>query len=158
MKKLLLYITAPLFISLSFLMINPAISYAGASNTCTVKGGSFFGFPTWYKYLQGEPVSVVDNPTGASPTPVTTCSPKFTGLSDTWLILAAVVDMLLYVAGLGSVIMIIFGGVRYTTSMGNPDATAQAKNTIIYSVIGLVIAITASFLVTFIATSVLGAS
>lgn len=161
MRKYINFLILSLFIVSSFLVFNSGLSLAssgGPSGTCSVNGSSFFGFPTWYKYLPGgQDTNNSGNSTGSSKT-TTICSPQFQGLNDIWLVVAAVVDMLLYIVGFGSVIMIIYGGISYTTSMGNPESTAKAKNTIIYSVVGLVIAISASFLVTFIATSVLGAS
>jgi hypothetical protein len=39
-----------------------------------------------------------------------------------------------------SLLMIVIAGLRYILARGNPEATAQAKNMIIYSVMGLVIA------------------
>ncbi|MCL4357632.1 pilin [Patescibacteria group bacterium] len=135
------------------------------TTTCTLHKSVFLGFPTWYKYLKGQPETVTPesqiNTTNkgysGGVNTVTSCVPQFDSISDVWLVVAAVIDMLLYLGGLGAVFMVIYGGVRYTTSMGSPEATAQARNTIIYALIGLVIAISASFIVTFIAQAV-GAS
>lgn len=52
-----------------------------------------------------------------------------------------VVDTLLYALGIVSVIMIIVGGLRYVLSAGDKSALVSAKNTIMYAVIGLAIAI-----------------
>lgn len=52
-----------------------------------------------------------------------------------------VINILLYVLGTISVIMIVIGGVRFTTSNGDPASTKTARMTIIYSVVGLVVAI-----------------
>ena len=38
-----------------------------------------------------------------------------------------------------SVLMLIWGGVQYLTSMGSEDAVASAKNTITYAILGLII-------------------
>lgn len=56
-------------------------------------------------------------------------------------IFKTVVNILLFVIGLISVIMLIWGGIRYTTSGGNANSVTAAKNTIMYAIIGLVIAI-----------------
>ena len=56
-------------------------------------------------------------------------------------IFRTVVNVLLFIVGAVSVIMLIFGGIRYTTSGGNANSVTAAKNTIMYAVIGLVIAI-----------------
>lgn len=55
-------------------------------------------------------------------------------------IVGIVVNVLLFVVGLVSVIMIIVGGIRFTTSGGNASSVTAAKNTILYAVIGLIIA------------------
>lgn len=54
-----------------------------------------------------------------------------------------VINLLLFVIGLISVIMIIIGGIRYTTSNGDSQQTKAAKDTILYAVVGLIIAIMA---------------
>src|ERR1700744_126437 len=54
-----------------------------------------------------------------------------------------VVNILLYVIGAISVIMLIVGGIRYATSAGNSNNVTAAKNTIMYALIGLVVAVLA---------------
>ncbi len=54
--------------------------------------------------------------------------------------LRAVSDILIFVIGAIAVIMIIIGGIRYATSAGDQAQITSAKNTILYSVIGLIIA------------------
>lgn len=61
-----------------------------------------------------------------------------------------VVDILSWVVGVISVIMIIVGGFRYITSGGASDKVTGAKNTIIYALIGLVIVALAQFIVNFV--------
>jgi hypothetical protein len=61
-----------------------------------------------------------------------------------------VVNVLLFILGAIAVIMIIIGGVRYTTSNGDSSAIKGAKDTILYSVVGLVVAILAYAIVNFI--------
>ena len=55
-------------------------------------------------------------------------------------IVMIVVNTLLFVIGIISVIMIIIGGIMYATSSGDSGQITKAKNTILYAVIGLVIA------------------
>jgi len=49
-------------------------------------------------------------------------------------------NTLMIVVGLIAVIMIIIGGIRYATSGGDQAQITAAKNTILYSIIGLVVA------------------
>ena len=71
-----------------------------------------------------------------------------------------VVNLLLWAIGIISVIMIIIGGIRYATSNGDSNQVSAAKNTIMYAVIGLVIAIFAYAIVNFVLfqTAGIGAS
>lgn len=55
-------------------------------------------------------------------------------------IFTTVVNVMLFIIGAICVIMLIFGGIRYTTSAGNSANVTAAKNTIMYAIIGLVIA------------------
>jgi len=64
-----------------------------------------------------------------------------------------ITDVLLFVIGAVSVIMLIIGGVRYVVSGGDSSAVTSAKNTILYAVIGIVVAILAYALVNFVVTS-----
>lgn len=63
-----------------------------------------------------------------------------------------IVDALLYILGALSVIMIVISGIKYTSSMGDPSSITSAKNTLLYSVIGLVVAIAAYAIVNFVLT------
>jgi hypothetical protein len=68
-------------------------------------------------------------------------------------IFKTITNVLLFVIGAISVIMLIIGGIRYTTSNGDTGAVTTAKNTILYAVIGIVIALLAYALVNFVITS-----
>ena len=65
-------------------------------------------------------------------------------------IVSTVVKVLLFIIGAVSVIMIILGGIRYTISQGDSSAVTAAKNTILYAVIGLLVAIFAYAIVSFV--------
>ncbi|MDB5186546.1 MAG: rane protein of unknown function [Candidatus Saccharibacteria bacterium] len=62
-----------------------------------------------------------------------------------------ITNTLLLLLGIVSVIMIIIGGIRYTTSAGDASRIKAAKDTIMYSVVGLVVALLAYGIVTFVA-------
>jgi hypothetical protein len=61
-----------------------------------------------------------------------------------------VINILFIVLGMIAVIMIVIGGIRYTTSNGDSSQVKSAKDTIMYAVIGLVVAILAYAIVNFI--------
>ena len=58
-------------------------------------------------------------------------------------LIKTVVNVLLWAVGVLSVIMIIFSGFRYITSAGDASKTKSAQSTLIYSVVGLIVAIMA---------------
>ena len=65
-------------------------------------------------------------------------------------IISTITNVLLFIIGAVSVIMIIVGGIRYTTSNGDSSAVTSAKNTILYAVVGIVIALLAYAVVNFV--------
>lgn len=60
-----------------------------------------------------------------------------------------ITDVLLFIIGAISVIMLIVGGIRYTVSGGDSGQITAAKNTILYAIVGIVIAILAYAIVNF---------
>ena len=118
---------------------------------CSLPTGNFFAFPTWYKYLQGQlTLSDPSNPQSS----LICQNPHISGLSDIWLIVAAVIEILLRVAALVAVIFVIYGGISFVTSEGDPEKTRTARSTIINSLIGLGIAVMAAAIITFIAKKI----
>lgn len=65
-------------------------------------------------------------------------------------IITTIINVMLFIAAALAVIMIIYGGIRYITAHGDEKQVKVAKDTIVYSVAGLIIAILAYALVTFI--------
>lgn len=62
-------------------------------------------------------------------------------------IITSVIQLIVYMTGAISVIMVVIGGFRYVLSGGDSNATAGAKNTIMYALIGVVVAIFAQAIV-----------
>jgi len=116
---------------------------------------SFFALEPWYQYLPDNyfntsadnkcdlkcfnllPMSSGTNSCGRSQ-------------SDLPLVLLAIVDDLLRIAGMVAVGFVIYGAVKYTTSQGNPDATSQAQSTVINALVGMAVAMIAVVTVSFI--------
>lgn len=71
-------------------------------------------------------------------------------------IITTVINIMLFIVGILSVIMIIYSGIRYVTSRGDSGQVGSAKNTLMYSVVGLVIALVAYALVNWVFASVTG--
>lgn len=72
--------------------------------------------------------------------------------TDLPTVLKSVTNILLFLIGAISVIIIIVGGLRYVTSAGDSNAVNGAKNTILYAVVGLVVAAIAYAIVNFVVT------
>ena len=68
-------------------------------------------------------------------------------------ILNKITNILLFVIGALSVIMLIIGGLRYVISGGNATAVTAAKNTILYAIVGLIIAFLAYAAIGFVINS-----
>ena len=68
------------------------------------------------------------------------------------------INLMLYGAGVLSVVMLIWGGVRYVVSSGKKDSVTAAKNTIIYAIIGLLISIFAYAIINFVLMTAIGGS
>jgi hypothetical protein len=64
-----------------------------------------------------------------------------------------VTNVLLFVIGAISVIMIIIGGLRYVVSGGDSSNITAAKNTVLYAVIGLIVALLAYAVINFVLTN-----
>lgn len=61
--------------------------------------------------------------------------------------ISRIVNLVFSIAGSVAVISVIVGGILYALSTGDSAKVAQAKNTILYSVIGLLI-VASAFLIT----------
>jgi hypothetical protein len=64
-----------------------------------------------------------------------------------------ITNVLLFIIGAISVIMLIIGGIRYVVSGGDSSAVTSAKNTILYAIVGIIVALLAYALVNFVLTS-----
>ncbi len=65
-------------------------------------------------------------------------------------VLTKVIKILVIVTAAASVIMMMVGGFRYAISAGDPSNINAAKNTILYAIVGLIIAIIAQSIVSFV--------
>jgi ABC-type Fe3+ transport system permease subunit len=120
------------------IIILSKILAAGCSGSAP---SSLLGFPAWYQYLP-----TVTDIKGV-------CSPSLTNINDIWLIVAAVIEILLRIAALMAVGFIVYGGIQFTTSQGDPKQTNSARSTILSAVVGLVICLIAAIVISFIAGS-----
>ena len=66
-----------------------------------------------------------------------------------------IVNVALFIIGSISVLMLIYGGIRYTISGGDEKAITSAKNTILYAVVGIVVAVLAYAIVNFVISALM---
>jgi hypothetical protein len=78
------------------------------------------------------------------------------GVFDEGGVFRNVVNVLIFLVGAISVIMLVVGAIRYVVSGGDPAGTKGAKDTILYAIIGIVVAAAAFGIVTFVIGSVSG--
>lgn len=70
-----------------------------------------------------------------------------TNLND---FLGNIINVLIGVVGIAAVIMLIIGGFRYVFSQGDEKGVKGAKDTILYAIIGIVVAVLAFAIVNFV--------
>ena len=75
-----------------------------------------------------------------------------TGVSGFQTTVRFILNLLSAVVGVAAVFMIIWAGFRYITSGGKEEGVKNAKNTIIYAIIGLIIVALAQLIVHFVLT------
>lgn len=114
-----------------------------AQNTCATTG--FFGIPTWYQYIPQ--VDFSKN---------CTINNNFQIPAQLSYIAIAAVDIALYIAGMVAVGYVIYGGIQYVVSQGEPDKVKNAKNTIMNALIGMVIASIAIAIVSYVGNALGG--
>lgn len=84
-----------------------------------------------------------------------TASPDAAGCSGASLfgsgsIFSHLVSAIIFIVGAVSVVMVVIGGLRYTLSGGDSAGIKSAKETILYALIGLVVAILSYAIVRFV--------
>jgi hypothetical protein len=87
-----------------------------------------------------------------------TCSTDGAQLCDTGLpvvaanssTLATVLTIVFGILGALSLLMIVIGGFRMVEAQGNPDGIKRGRNTVIYALVGLILAISAQVIVAFV--------
>lgn len=110
------------------------------ATACTLSKHGFLIFPNWYEYLPGRVAG-------------SGCIPDLTNISDVWLIVLAITEILLRLAALVAFIFVLVGGVKLMTSQGNSKGTESGRETVINALIGLAISVFSAAIVAFIAGS-----
>ena len=129
-----------------FLVFQAPKTYAAVDPACD-KSSAFLGMPVWYKYLDVGPISTTKNGvTSTDPCGIKGPLDATGGLDIQKAVPRiglAIVEILLRIAGMVAVAFVIYGGFKYVTSQGEPEAYKNAQQTIINALIGVAIAILA---------------
>ncbi len=143
MKKFFVSLCMVLSLSLTASALVPAPAQAQAAPLPTAvtqfaacSGGTFFGFPSWYACLPKD----ADG------------HPKLTKLDDVWLIAFPLLETGIKAAAYVALGFILWGGIRFIKSQGNPGEITAARDTIRDALIGLVICISSVAIVQFAAS------
>lgn len=75
---------------------------------------------------------------------------------DAMTTLNVVINVVIGLVGFIAVAMIVIGGISFATSQGDTAKTTKAKNTVLYGVVGLVVALLAFAIVNFVLQNVFG--
>jgi len=86
----------------------------------------------------------------AAPTPISGGSLPRVDVSNNGTFIPTVLGIVFGIAGGLALLMITVSGLRYILSAGSPEKISKAKNGIIYSLVGLAIAIAAESIVYFV--------
>lgn len=92
-------------------------------------------------------VSVTDSACEEDPS-ASICQSNTNNTSDGFV--SNIINLLLFIVGVVSVVVIIIGGLLYVTSAGDSGKVTIAKNTILYAVVGLVLAFAAYAIVRYV--------
>jgi Type IV secretion system pilin len=121
--------------------VGATIPTSSASAAC----GQFLTFPAWYRGLSKNDCNEMMSPNEVG------------GISTyIWTIVLNIIEIAVQVVGYLAIFYIIYGGFRYITSAGAPEAHAAAMKSILNAVIGLAIAISAIAIVRLMARFILG--
>lgn len=68
-------------------------------------------------------------------------------------IVQTIINVIIGVVGIIAVVMMIVGGISFITSQGDTNKVTKARNTILYGVVGLIVALLAFAIVNFVLSS-----
>lgn len=134
MKQRLLTAVLSLTVLLQLAFPAAVLAQTASAQACNKSSGAFLQIPTWYQYLTLD----------------ADCSVKeFAFRADVFKVAVALLDILLYFAGVVAFCFTVWAGFKFVLSRGNPTEAAKARQAVIDAVIGLVIAISAAAIVGF---------
>lgn len=124
----------------------PAGSVSAAPMTqfaVCANNGNILGMPYWYNNL------TVTEVNGG-------CNVQFTKLTDLWVIVLNILQAVITAAGYIAVGFIIWGGIKFIKSQGDPGQINESRDTIVNASIGLVIVLASVAIINFVTANIAG--
>ena len=141
-KKHLVVIVATLAILIPGLM--PSLLTSGMVYAVAGTGASNAGSTVSNGLCSGLDAGLDSGASTGCTTSATTAGSTIAGIART------VINIFSMIVGIAAVVMIIYGGFRYVTSGGASDKVGNAKNTLVYAIVGLIIVALAQAIVHFV--------
>lgn len=113
-----------------------------AADTASCGGDQFLTFKSWWNGLPQDAKCRVQIPAN--------------NLKIVWTIALNLIDDVLQIVAYAAVGYIIWGGIKYMKSVGDPSAIGSAKSTIMNAIIGLGIALSSIAIIRFVFASIQG--
>lgn len=101
--------------------------------------GTFLGIPSWHQFIQKDPSKA--------------CALVMNFPQDIWKIVLGIFDIMIRLSAYVAAGFIIWGGIRMIVSQGDPNGIKEARDTVVNAVVGLVIALLATTIVSAVAGS-----
>jgi len=147
------FVSVPVYAATESCPAGSLQGYEGSNNKYVLPGGT--EKPTELKNIS---VGTDGKVSGVTFSSVAQCNMNGNDLKGSNLMgtVNTIINVVLGVLGIIAVAVIIIGGVQYTTSAGDPGKVKKAKDTILYGIIGLLVALLAFAIVNFVLSSVWG--
>ena len=146
--KHILILGAVLGVVVGALVFGPAASVKAAEVVINCPTRHILAYPAWSNGLKCS----YDN---AGPDEAKVPRPVLQDLNHTWIIVLNIIQWIIITAGYAAVVFILYGGFRYITAQGEPAAIAEAKNSILYAIVGLVVALASVMIVRTVQSAIL---
>ena len=146
-KNLFVSLVMTVSVLLGALVLTKPVAVYACDLMPGIGGISFEILTPWYKYLDGEIVEITELDSSGNPSVVREdCRPTFDNDNIAITVTkvgVALVELMLRLGGFLALGFIVWGGIKYIISQGEPDGINSAKNTLTNAIIGLIITLLA---------------
>lgn len=146
-KNLFVSLVMTVSVLLGALVLTKPVAVYACDLMPGIGGISFEILTPWYKYLDGEIVEITELDSSGNPSVVREdCRPTFDNDNIAVTVTkvgVALVELMMRLGGFLALGFIVWGGIKYIISQGEPDGINSAKNTLANAIIGLIITLLA---------------